>query len=120
MSTYPQASSLESILTKRCAYTGEDPEINQIQTQSQTKQDDWPEETQKNCPIKDSTYHEGATFSLESSRVSLFTGTLFLLINTLLVSLLSVSLWKFISIKPTGQDHGPSWSSCLDSALLLP
>ena len=33
----------------------------------------------------------------------LFTRTFFLLINTLLVSLLSVSLWKFISTKLTGQ-----------------
>lgn len=34
MPTYLQASSLESILPKRCTHTGEDPELNQIQTQN--------------------------------------------------------------------------------------
>ena len=34
-----------------CAHTGEDAERNQIWTQSQAKQDDWPEETQKKCSI---------------------------------------------------------------------
>ena len=33
-------------------HTWEDPEINQIQTQNQAKQDDWSKETQKKCPIK--------------------------------------------------------------------
>ena len=33
------------------AYTGKDPELNQIQTPNQAKQDDWPEETWKKCPI---------------------------------------------------------------------
>ena len=37
----PQASSCRR----------EDPEINQIQTQNQVKQDDWPKETRKKCPI---------------------------------------------------------------------
>ena len=45
-------SFLKSILTKRCMYTHrEDPEKNPIQTQNQEKQDDWPKETQKKCPI---------------------------------------------------------------------
>ena len=30
-------------------HTGEDPEINQIQTQNQVEQDDWLEETKKKC-----------------------------------------------------------------------
>lgn len=34
MPTYLQASSLESILPKRYTRTGEDPELNQIQTQN--------------------------------------------------------------------------------------
>ena len=34
-----------------CTHTGEDPKIYPIQTQNQAKQDDWPEETQKKCPI---------------------------------------------------------------------
>ena len=33
-------------------HTGEDPEIYQIRTQNQAKQDDWSKETQKKCPIK--------------------------------------------------------------------
>ena len=33
-------------------HTGEDPELNQTRTQSQAKQDDWPEEIQKKCSIK--------------------------------------------------------------------
>ena len=37
--------ALESILAKRYTRTGEDPEINQIQTRGQAKQDDWPEKT---------------------------------------------------------------------------
>ena len=33
-------------------HTGEDPEIYQIRTQNQAKQDDWSKETRKKCPIK--------------------------------------------------------------------
>ena len=33
------------------AHTWEDPEINKIWTQNQAKQDDWPKETRKKCPI---------------------------------------------------------------------
>ena len=47
----------------------------------------------------------------------------FLLINTLLISLLSISLWQFISTKPKGQGlvtgHWPWWSSGQDSVLSL-
>ena len=59
-------------------HTREDPEINQIWTQSQAKQGDWPEETQKKCPRinSDSNYHEGATVSL-SLHVCLSTRTIF-------------------------------------------
>ena len=52
MSIYPRASSLESILANRCTPTGEDPEINQIWTQDEAKQDDWPGETWKKCPME--------------------------------------------------------------------
>ena len=52
----------------------------------------------------DSNYHEGATLSL-SPPVCLSTRTVlfFLLINTLLASLLSVSIWKVASTQLTGQ-----------------
>ena len=33
-------------------HTWEDPEINQIQTQNQRNENDWPKETQKKCSIK--------------------------------------------------------------------
>ena len=52
----------------------------------------------------DSNYHEGTTLSLNPP-VCLSTRTLFsLLINTSLVSLLSVSLWQFLSTQLMGQD----------------
>ena len=41
----PQASSPMLV----CTWA--DPEIRQIQTRDQSKQDDWPKETQKKCPI---------------------------------------------------------------------
>ena len=55
-------------------HTGEDPEIYQIWTQSQAKQDDWPEETWKKCPVKVIRGHDSPS---EPARVSLFTRTLF-------------------------------------------
>ena len=53
---------------------------------------------------RDSIYHEGANLSL-SPPVCLSTHTVcfFLLINTLLASLLSISMWKFISTQLMGQ-----------------
>ena len=48
---YPQASSVELILAKRCLHTWEDPEIYQIWTLNQANQNDWPKETQKKCPM---------------------------------------------------------------------
>ena len=53
----------------------------------------------------DSNYQEGATLS-EPTRVSINTYPIFLLTSTLLVSLLSVSVWKFISAQLTGQGPG--------------
>ena len=53
--------------------------------------------------ISDLNYHEGATL-FEPACVSIHMYcTRFLLINTLLVSLLSVSMWKLISTQLTGQ-----------------
>ena len=85
--------------------TGEDPEINQIWTQNEAKQDDWSKETRKKRPIKViQTTTKGHDSLSEPARVSIHTYyTLFLLINTLLVSLLSISLCKFISTQLTGQ-----------------
>ena len=39
-------------LIERCSRAWEDPKINQVWTQNQAKQDDWPKETRKMCPIK--------------------------------------------------------------------
>ena len=47
---------------KMCVHTGKDPEPDQIWTQSQTKQDDWPEETQKNCPHISDLIHLKSTW----------------------------------------------------------
>lgn len=52
--------------------------------------------------INDSNSHEDTALS-ESTYMWLFTCTIFLLINTWLVSLLSVSLWEFISKKLIAQ-----------------
>ena len=83
---------LISILTKRCGvYTHI--EINQIWTQSQAKQSDWPKETWKKCPIiSDSNYHEGMALSLSVCLCVPIHLYFFLLINTLFVSLHSASL----------------------------
>ena len=74
--------------------------------------------------ISNLNYHEHATLSL-SPPVCIYSHVLFLLlINALLVSLLSVSLWKFIPTEPTDQGlvtgRCPWWPSGQDSALSLP
>ena len=78
-------------------HTWEDPEINQIWAVNQANQNDWPRETWKKYPIKvNSNCHEGVTQRLSlslSPPVCLSTRTelvLFLLVNTLLASLLMV------------------------------
>ena len=73
-------------------HTWEDPEIYQIRILNQANQNDWPKKTRKKCPhINDLNCHKGVTFSL-GLPVCLSTHTVlfFLLINTSLVSLLSV------------------------------
>ena len=53
--------------------------------------------------ISDSNYHEGTSLNLS---MWVYLWSFLLLINTLLVSPLSISLWKFISTKPMHQcDH---------------
>ena len=75
-------------LDERCAHKWENPEINQIQTQKQAKQNDWSKETWKKCPIKvvQTTTRVRLSDSLslsESVHVSIHMNyTLFLLINT--------------------------------------
>ena len=71
-------------------------------------------------PKSDSNHHEGTTlWGLSTPTVLIF-----LLINTLLVSLQSVSRWKFISTqwraRALSLTAGPWWSSGYDSALSLP
>lgn len=74
MSTYPWASSLESILAKRCTPRWEDPELNQ--TDSEQGQAKWlvRGNTEEMPHVRDSKYHEGMTPCLCS--VCLLTGTL--------------------------------------------
>ena len=52
-------------------HSWEDPEIYQIQTQNQAKQDDWPKETQKKCPTKVNQTTRGS--SSESTCASIHT-----------------------------------------------
>ena len=88
------ASSVEnplkifSHLAERCMHTREDPEMHQIQTQNQAKQDDRPKEPGRNAHKSDTNYHKGAT---PSPPVCLSPGTVvfFLLINSSLFSLFS-------------------------------
>ena len=77
-----------------CVHTWENLEIYQIWTVNQANQHDWPKGTQKKCPIK---VIETATMARlrdspsESALVSIHMYcTLFLLIGTLLVSLVSI------------------------------
>ena len=83
------------------AHTWEDPEIKQIRTQNETKQDDWPKETWKKCPIKVIQTTRKPTLSPSLPLCAYSHVLFFLLIHTSLISLLSVSLWKFIFRKAT-------------------
>ena len=85
-----------------CTHTWENLEIYQIQTLNQANQNDWSKETQKKCPIKVIQTATRAWLSLWA-RLCVYPHVLyffFLLINTLLVSLLSV----FVGI-PFLQSH---------------
>ena len=82
-------------------HTWEDPEINQIQTQNQAKQETGQRKPRKNAPYKWFKLPWGHTV-WACPRVYPHV-PFFLLINTLLVSLLSISLWKFSSTQLTGQ-----------------
>ena len=88
-------------------HTWEDPEIHQTQTVDQENRNDWPRETQKKYPLRVIQITTRVRLSL-SLPVCLSTLRLFfLLINTLLVSLLFVSMWKFISTQLTSQGLVP-------------
>lgn len=93
-----------------------------LQTQSQAEQDYEAKETRKKYPMKVTQTTTRAQLS-EPTHVCLSTRTLFLLINTLLISLLSISLWQFISTKPKGQGlvtgHWP-WRSSGQDCCYLP
>ena len=89
-------------------HTWEDPEINQIGTLNQAKQNDWPKEISKkhaslNYPHKRFKLPQG--YNSESICVFIRTYYIpFLLINTLLVSLLFVFV-GFLSSK--AEEPGP-------------
>ena len=106
-------------------YTWEDPETYQIRTQNQTKQDDWAEEIQKKCPIKQIQATTRAWLPL-GPPVCLSTRTvLFLLINTWLVSLLCLcgnsflQSWRAKALSLTaGLVAKTLCSHCWDSTLI--
>ena len=91
---YPYASLVESILAQRCQYTHEDPEIYLMWTVNQANWSDWPKDTHKKCPIRiiqpDLQAQLGAWPSESAWEPITRTVVFFLLINTLLASLLSV------------------------------
>ena len=85
------------------SHTSEDPEINQTWMQNQAKQDDRPNEAQQKGPIQGIQTTMRAQLFLWA-HLGVYPHVLFFLpINTLLLSLLSVSVWKFISIHLMGQ-----------------
>ena len=92
---YPDAFSVKSILAKRCVHIWEDTEIYQIGTVNQANHNDWPKEFPPKYPIKviqtamRARLSDSLSLSLPmylSTRTVLF----FLLISTLLASLLSI------------------------------
>ena len=104
-------------------HKGEGPELGQIWTQGQTKQDDWPGEPWKHWPHTSHRNHLQSTWHFLSFLLSvslpptpacssLSRHTLPLLINTLFTSLLSVSLPNFFSKGTrTGDQHQACWWS---------
>ena len=89
-------------------HTWEDPEIYQLWTVKQANQNDCPKETWKKYLLKviqTSTRVQPRDSPSESACLPAHIVLFFLLINTLLVSLLSI-LWEFFSAKPKGQRSG--------------
>ena len=84
------------------SHTRKDSEVNPIWIQNQEKQDDWSKETQQKRLILVIQATRRARLSL-SPPMCLSTHTLFLPINTLLVSLLSISIQKFTFTHLMGQ-----------------
>ena len=100
---------------KMPVHTSQDPEIYQTQILDQENENEWPKETQKKCLIRVIQTTTRAPYSLSAYRC-VYPHVLFsLLIITLIVSLLFVSIWKFISTQQMGQSlviaHRPLWSS---------
>ena len=94
---------LESILAERCISTWEDSEINQIQTLNRGNHD-WPKETWEKCPIEVTETTTRAQLSLcVCLCVCPHVLYSFLLINTLLISLLFVFVGILFSAKLKGQ-----------------
>lgn len=103
-------------------HTWEDTETYQTQTQNQAKQNDWPKDIGKKCPYKWFKHHEDVILSL-SLPLCLSTRNLFPLINTPLVSLLSIFVGihfcKAIRARALSLVTGPWWSSGYYSGLSL-
>ena len=86
----PRLPTSLSILAERCMYTEEDPEIYQRQTQNQAKGDGWPKSTQRDTPRKWFKLPKGWDWPSQPVYLSTCTVLLFLLINSLSISLLSI------------------------------
>ena len=90
----PRHLCSKTILSKRCVHMWEEPEIDQVWTENQANQNDWPKKTRKKCPVKVIQVRQGpdsVPFSLSPPTcLPTRTGLFFVEINTLLASLLSV------------------------------
>ena len=105
-------------------HTWEDPEINQTADSEPGRARLWGKGNPEEIPhVSDSNYHQGTTLFLSPPMYVYPHVHFFLLINTLLISLLSISLWQFISTKPKGQGlvtgHWP-WRSSGQDCCYLP
>ena len=100
-------------------HTWEDPELYQIWTLNQVNQNDWPKETWKKCPTKLPRGHKSVF--LLSPPMCLSTGTIlsFLLMNTLLVSLLRGAGGR-TSTHGKGHEEGGSTYAKAGSSLRSP
>ena len=106
MPGYPQASSVESILPKRCVYT-HGRILRHIKYRLWTKQikNDWPKETQKKCPIK--VIQTVTRWLRDSLWVYMYVYPhvlySFFPLNKLYLFHYFLSLWEFFSAKLKGQ-----------------
>ena len=105
---FPQASSLEPLLAKRCTHMQEDPEISQRQTQNRQSKTIGQRKPGGNAPKKWFKLSQGQDSPLAHLCLSTHT-VLFLLVNTSLTSLIPVSIWKLPADYPADGPEPCHW-----------